>query len=157
MEEDQPRMKVSGTQANTWIEDTHPPSRPQDSRVEYGEGGPPPQVTWRQETWPTANSLFPVNPPGSAKEELQRLDTTQEDFTRIRECLKEAGEVKEELPKQRTELKDDNRAKERPDEADEAKEEPPKQGTELEDDNRTRERPDKEEKVKCLRERKVEN
>ena len=46
-EEDQPRMKVSGTQADAGLEGTCPPSHPQDSRVEYGEGGPLPQVTWR--------------------------------------------------------------------------------------------------------------
>ena len=58
-------MKASGTQADAGPEVTCPPSHPQDSRVEYGEGGPPPQVTWRHKTWPTANSLPPVHPPGS--------------------------------------------------------------------------------------------
>ena len=37
--------KVSWLQARAGPEVTCPPSHPQDSRVEYGEGGPLPQVT----------------------------------------------------------------------------------------------------------------
>ena len=121
MEEDQPRMKVSGTQANTGLEPTCPLFRPPDSWVTYGKGRPLPRVTRRQETWPTANPLHPV-PPGLAKVELQRPDTTQEDVTRTREHPYEADEVKEEPPKQVTELEDDNRTRERPDEVGEVKE-----------------------------------
>ena len=58
-------MKAAGTQANTGQAVTCPPSHPQDSQVENGEGGPLPQITWRHKTWPTANSLPPVHPPGS--------------------------------------------------------------------------------------------
>ena len=40
-------QKASWIQTSTGPEATRPPSHPQDSRVEYGEGGPPPLVTWR--------------------------------------------------------------------------------------------------------------
>ena len=43
--QDQPGWKASRIQANAGPEITFPPSQPQDSRVEYGEGGPLPQVT----------------------------------------------------------------------------------------------------------------
>ena len=43
--QDQPGRKAARNQANTGPEVTFPSSQPQDSRVEYGEGGPLPQVT----------------------------------------------------------------------------------------------------------------
>ena len=115
MEEDQPRMKVSGTQADAGFEATCPLSCPPDSRVKYGKGGPLPQVTRRQETWPTANPLS-LYLPGwarwSCRGRTQHRRTSPD----------EADEVKEEPPKQVTELEDDNRTRERPDEVGEVKE-----------------------------------
>ena len=56
-------LKAPRIQAGAGPDFTCPPSHPQDSRVEYGEGGPLSQVTWRQNHWQIANSLPPVHSP----------------------------------------------------------------------------------------------
>ena len=48
--QDHTALKVARIQASAGPEVTCPPSHPQDSRVEYGEGGRQSQVTWRQNT-----------------------------------------------------------------------------------------------------------
>ena len=47
--------KAPGIRAGTVQEVLCPPSRPQDSRVKYGEGGPRAQVTWNLNTWSLTN------------------------------------------------------------------------------------------------------
>ena len=58
------KMRKRKTQASAGPEVSCPPSHPQDLRVEYGEGGPLAQVTWRHNPWIIANSTPPVHDPG---------------------------------------------------------------------------------------------
>ena len=62
--QDPPGLKASKTQASAGPEVSCPPFHPQDLRVEYGEGGPLAQVTWRHNPWIIANSTPPVHDPG---------------------------------------------------------------------------------------------
>ena len=56
-----PAWKAPRLQAGVGPEVLCPPSRPQDSRVEYGEGGPPAQVTWDLNKWSRTNRPTPVH------------------------------------------------------------------------------------------------
>ena len=58
------KKKNKRTQASAGQEIPYPSSHPQDSRVERGEGGLPPQVTWRNIIWSIANPCPPVLAPG---------------------------------------------------------------------------------------------
>ena len=58
------RHESSRTQASAGREIPCPSSQPQDLRVERGEGGPLPQVTWRYFTWSIAKPCPPVLAPG---------------------------------------------------------------------------------------------
>ena len=62
---DPPGLEAPRTQANAGPEVPCPSSQPQDSRVNHGEGGPLPQVTWRHLTWSIVNPLPPVLVPRS--------------------------------------------------------------------------------------------
>ena len=53
--------KAPGLHAGVVQEVLCPPSRPQDSIVEYGEGGPPAQVTWDLNKWSRTNRPTPVH------------------------------------------------------------------------------------------------
>ena len=72
-------MKVSGTQSDAGLEVPCPPSHPQDSRVEFGEGGSLPQVTGKHKTWPTANRPPLYTLPGRDPREKPSGQATRKD------------------------------------------------------------------------------
>ena len=92
---DPPGLEAPRTQASAGPEVPCPSSHPQDLRVERGEGGPLPQVTWRHITWSIANPRPPVLVPGSRVPREAVRSGYQEAPKRIEEEEKAEAEGRE--------------------------------------------------------------